>query len=78
MCTVVLLYGLPHFWCVNVAVSAQVRLGELTNKCLDGGEQDLDYYVSEAAFILGLAGPGEVPDPKVRSALPSFGRHCSF
>ncbi|KAL0031916.1 hypothetical protein WJX79_005109 [Trebouxia sp. C0005] len=30
------------------------RLGNLTNKCMDGGAADLEYFVQESAHILGL------------------------
>ena len=33
---------------------AQERLGSLTNKCMDGGAADLEYFVQEGAHILGL------------------------
>ena len=32
----------------------QERLGSLTNKCMDGGAADLEYFVQEGAHILGL------------------------
>ena len=32
----------------------QERLGNLTNKCMDGGAADLEYFVQESAHILGL------------------------
>lgn len=32
----------------------QERLGNLTNKCMDGGASDLEYFVQESAHILGL------------------------
>ena len=32
----------------------QERLGNLTNKCIDGGVSDLEYFVQESAHILGL------------------------
>lgn len=32
----------------------QERLGCLTNKCMDSGASDLEYYVQESAHILGL------------------------
>lgn len=32
----------------------QDRLGSLTNKCMDSGAGDLEYYVQESAHILGL------------------------
>ena len=32
----------------------QERLGRLTNKCMDGGLADLEYFVQEGANIVGL------------------------
>eukprot|EP00891_Asterochloris_glomerata_P008218 jgi/Astpho2/8218/e_gw1.00122.65.1_t len=41
--------------------SDHARLGHLTNKCIDGGEGDLEFFVQEASHILGLAAPGQDP-----------------
>ncbi|KAK9802962.1 hypothetical protein WJX72_012202 [[Myrmecia] bisecta] len=43
--------------------SDHVKLGHLTNKCIDGGDADLPYFVQASAQILGL-GLGDSPDPK--------------
>lgn len=32
----------------------QERLGSLTNKCMDSGASDLEYYIQEGAHILGM------------------------
>lgn len=32
----------------------QERLGSLTNKCMDSGASDMEYYIQEGAHILGL------------------------
>mmetsp|Transcript_3146 Transcript_3146/g.7867 ORF Transcript_3146/g.7867 Transcript_3146/m.7867 type:complete len:512 (-) Transcript_3146:94-1629(-) len=34
--------------------SEHVRLAQLANKCADGGENDMEYFVHEAASIVGL------------------------
>ena len=43
------LLRVPLMWCWM-----QERLGSLTNKCMDGGTNDLEYFVQEGAHILGL------------------------
>ena len=35
-------------------LAMQDRLGSLTNKCTDGGEADLEYFIQEAARIVGM------------------------
>ena len=32
----------------------QERLGSLTNKCMDSGADDMEYYIQEGAHILGM------------------------
>ena len=49
----------PYTLCCTIALSSsslpvQERLGNLTNKCMDGGAADLQYFVQEGAHILGL------------------------
>ena len=39
---------------VSLHSNLQERLGNLTNKCMDGGAADLEYFVQESAHILGL------------------------
>jgi hypothetical protein len=52
----------------------QNRLAFLTNKC--HGEADLEYYILEAAHILGLRLPSE-PSAKVRPQCPALRpNHC--
>ncbi len=39
---------------ISACCNVQERLGNLTNKCMDGGANDVEYFVQESAHILGL------------------------
>ena len=48
-------------------VDPRARLAQLTNKCIEGSPGDVEYFIAEAADILGLRrgdAPGGAPDPK--------------
>ena len=48
-------------------VDPRARLAQLTNKCIEGGPGDVEYFIAEAADILGLRreeAPGGAPNPK--------------
>ena len=47
-------------------VDPRARLAQLTNKCIEGGPGDVEYFIAEAADILGLRreeAPGGAPNP---------------
>lgn len=47
-------YTAYHELCVDEQFAApSIRLAQLTNKCT-GGEDDLDYFITESADILGV------------------------
>lgn len=38
-----------------------VKLAQLTNKCLDGGASDLDYFILDCARVMGVKMPQGQP-----------------
>mmetsp|Transcript_23525 Transcript_23525/g.39445 ORF Transcript_23525/g.39445 Transcript_23525/m.39445 type:complete len:455 (+) Transcript_23525:325-1689(+) len=44
--------------------SEKLRLAQLTNKCSDGTAEDLSYFITEGASILGVEDPHNSMDPK--------------
>ncbi len=61
-------------------VDPRARLAQLTNKCIEGGPGDVEYFIAEAADILGLRreeAPGGAPNPKVLLA-EAFQRLVQF